>query len=55
MVQSVKDLNTAELSLQSVTEKLLHHVLRAGAVKQATLYFGFIQHQSLSLLFFRRY
>ena len=34
---------------------LPHHVLSAGAVKPATLYSGFIQHQSSSLLFFRRY
>jgi len=55
MMQSVKDLDAAELSLQSVTDMLLHHILCTGAVKQATLYSGFIQHQSSSLLFFRRY
>jgi len=54
-VQNVKDLDAAELSLQSITDTLPHHVLYAGAVKQATLYSGFIQHQSSSLLFFRRY
>ena len=37
------------------SDTLPHHVLRAGAVKQASLYSGFIQHQSSSLLFFRRY
>jgi len=37
MVQSVKDLDTAELSLQLVTDTLLHHVLRAGVVKQVML------------------
>ena len=52
IVQSVKDLDTAELSLQSVTDTLPHHMLCAGAIKQATLYSGFIQHQSSSLLFF---
>jgi len=53
--QSVKDLDTAELSLQSVINILLHYVLRTGAVKQATLYSGFIQYQSSSPLFFQRY
>ena len=37
------------------SDTLPHHVLRAGGVKQASLYSGFIQHQSSSLLFFRRY
>jgi len=55
MVQSVKDLDAAELSLQPVTDTFPHHILRAGAVKQAMLYSGFIQYQSLSLLFFWRY
>jgi len=30
----VKDLDAAELSLQSVTDMLLHYILRTGAVKQ---------------------
>jgi len=51
MEQSVKDLDAAELSLQSVTDTLPHHILHTGAVKQAT-YSGFIQHQSWSLQFF---
>jgi len=50
--ESVKDLDAAELSLQLETNMLPHHVLCAGAVKQATLHSGFIQHQSSSLLFF---
>jgi len=51
MAQSVKDL-AAELSLRLVTDMLPQHVLCIGAVKQAIVYSGFIQHQSLSLLFF---
>jgi len=48
----MKDLDAAEHSLQLVTNTLPHHVLRTGVVKQAMLHSGFIQHQSLSLLFF---
>ena len=52
MAQSMKDLDAAEHSLQLVTNTLPHRVLRTGVLKQAMLHSGFIQHQSLSLLFF---
>ena len=48
--------NHTRAVLRALSSYMLpHHVLSAGTIKRATLSSGFIQHQSSSLLFFRRY